>query len=138
MKRLCAVFLLLLGQSALAGGACVVAKQLGDSLAIEWVAGADLSPQSALQQAQQRLLAQGYRGRYLGLHPQAVADRRQGHLVIVSTEYRTLTGKPRTSYGCGFAVSATQARRSALENLRTYSWGWKPEFGYRVVEQIEF
>ena len=117
----------------------MIAKQLGNSLAIEWVVGRDETAQSAIQKAKQRLVERGYRGRYQGVHPQVASELPAGHLVIVTTEYQTLIGRQRTSYGCGFsAASAQQAETAAVENLQAYSWGWKPEFGYAVHERVEF
>jgi len=122
-----------------AGAACVVAKRLGDSLAVEWVAAEGVSAEDALHQAKQKLLDQGLRGKHQGLHPQAASELPQAHVVIVQTEYETRIGKRRTSYGCGFsAQSETQARKLALENLRNYSWGWRPELGYRVLQAFRY
>jgi hypothetical protein len=127
------------GQWAQAGAACVVAKRLGDSLAVEWVAAEDRSAQSALEQAKQNLHERGLHGRYHGLHPQALSPQSHAHGVIVKTEYESRIGKRRTSYGCGFsAFSAQHARELALENLRNYSWGWRPEFGYQVMERFRY
>ena len=122
-----------------AGAGCVVAKKLGNSLAIEWVASADLSAAGAIEMAKQKLLSQGWRGKYQDAHPQANSELSHAHGVIVKTEYRTLIGKTRTSYGCGFSAhSAREAQQLAINDLRNYSWGWKPEFGYQVVEAFRF
>ncbi|MEJ2622856.1 MAG: hypothetical protein P8163_22255 [Candidatus Thiodiazotropha sp.] len=43
-----------------AGAACVVAKLLGNSLAVEWVASLEESVTSALEKAKQKLIDQGY------------------------------------------------------------------------------
>jgi hypothetical protein len=124
---------------AWAGGSCVVAKHQGDSLAIEWVASANESAETALLKAKQRLLDQGYRKKGQDVHAQASSDLSHAHLVIVKTVYTTLRGKPRTSYGCGFSNrSAAEAEQAALYDLRNYSWGWKPEFGYEVVERVRY
>jgi hypothetical protein len=60
-------------------------------------------------------------------------------MVIVKTTYTTLTGRSRTSYGCGYSPrSASEAQQAALHDLRNYSWGWKPEFGFEVVESLRY
>jgi hypothetical protein len=51
-------------------------------------------------------------------------------MVVVKTSYTTITGRNRTSYGCGYT------QQSALYDLRNDSWDWKPEMGYEVVESI--
>jgi hypothetical protein len=132
--------LLLCGsQWAQAGAACVVAKRLGDSLAIEWVAAPDQGAESALRQAERKLIERGFQGKYQGLHPQASKPLSHGYGAVIKTEYETRIGRQRTSYGCGFsASSAAQARTLAIDNLRNYSWGWKPKFGYRIVEEFRF
>ena len=130
----------LLGSQALyAGASCVVAKKLGNSLAIEWVASADVSAADAINQAKQKLLEQGWRGRYQDAHPQASSELSHAHMVIVKTQYKTLIGKQRTSYGCGYSARSIQeAGEAALRDLQNYSWGWKPEFGYKVVESFRY
>ncbi|MCG7912831.1 MAG: hypothetical protein JAY71_03015 [Candidatus Thiodiazotropha weberae] len=125
--------------SVWAGGSCVVAKRQGDSLAIEWQASFSDSALSAMEKAKKRLLDQGYRKKGQDVHAQAGSDLPHAYLVIVKTGYTTLRGQPRTSYGCGFSpVSAGEAERAALYDLRNYSWGWKPEFGYEVVERFRY
>ncbi|MEN8178485.1 MAG: hypothetical protein ABFS39_07670 [Pseudomonadota bacterium] len=133
-------FLLLCGsQWVQAGASCVVAKKLGNSLALEWVAAESESAESATHKAKQKLLEQGLHGKYQDVHPQASSDLPHAHVVIVKTEYKTRIGKNRTSYGCGFSAhSAEHARDVAVYNLRNYSWGWKPEFGYQVQEKFSY
>jgi hypothetical protein len=144
MKRdrvlwLSALVLLCGSQQLLAGASCVVAKRLGNSLAIEWSAGEILSPESATEKAKQKLLAQGLQKKYQDLHPQATSDLPHAHMVIVKTEYQTLIGKQRTSYGCGYSRrSAAEAEQAALYDLQNYSWGWKPEFGYKLVKAFRY
>ena len=134
------VGLLLFGsQAVLAGASCVVAKKLGNSLAIDWVASESESAASATEKAQLKLREQGLHKKYQDFHPQASSELPHAHLVIVKTEYTTVRGKPRTSYGCGFsAKSVTEAGQAALSNLQSYSWGWKPELGYEVVVQLKY
>ncbi|PUB88571.1 MAG: hypothetical protein B6D72_13850 [gamma proteobacterium symbiont of Ctena orbiculata] len=123
----------------MAGAGCVVAKRLGDSLAIEWVAAADESVDSAVFKARQKLLDQGYRKKGQDVHVQASTGLRHAYMVIVKTRYTTLTGRERTSYGCGYSPrSAAEAQQAALHDLRNYSWGWKPEKGYEVVESLRY
>ncbi|MEJ2612169.1 MAG: hypothetical protein P8179_19385 [Candidatus Thiodiazotropha sp.] len=122
-----------------AGGSCVIAKRLGDSLAIEWVASSKVSAETALLQAKQQLLEQGYRKKGQDVHAQASSDLTHAYLVIVKTVYTTTLGKSRTSYGCGFSArTATEAEQAALYNLRNYSWGWQPEFGYEVLKRVRY
>jgi hypothetical protein len=124
---------------AWAGGSCVIAKRQGDSLAIEWVASASESAETALRKAKQKLLDQGYRKKGQDVHAQSSSDLPHAYLVIVKTVYTTLRGKSRTSYGCGFSPrSAAEAEQAALYDLRNYSWGWKTEFGYEVVEWVRY
>ncbi len=132
--------LLLCGSQWLqAGASCVVAKKLGNSLAIEWVAAENESGSSATHKAKQKLLTQGLHGKYQDVHPQVATDLPHAHVVIVKTEYETLRGKKRTSYGCGFSAhSVEHAKDLAIYNLRNYSWGWKPEFGYQVQEKFSY
>jgi hypothetical protein len=124
---------------AAAGASCAIAKRLGDSLAIEWVASADESVESAIHTAKQKLLDQGYRKKGQDVHVQASSALRHAYMVIIKTTYTTHTGRSRTSYGCGYSPrSAAEAKRSALYDLRNYSWGWKPEMGYEVVESLRY
>jgi hypothetical protein len=131
--------MLLIPTVGLAGGSCVVAKKLGNSLAIEWVAGAEETGFSATEKAKQRLLEQGHKGRYIDVHPQALSDLHSAYVVVVKSSYRTVRGKMRTSYGCGFdAGSVEAAEYRAVDNLRSYSWGWKPETGYEVLQRFSY
>lgn len=122
-----------------AGAACVIAKKQGDSLAIEWVASPNINAATAIHEAQQRLIDQGYRSKGQDVHAQAVTELRHAYLVIVKTQYTTLRGRPRTSYGCGYSPrSLAAAERAAVFDLRNYSWGWKPEMGYEVMESQRY
>jgi hypothetical protein len=124
---------------AMAGAGCVVAKRLGNSLAIEWVASPDERVDSAIFKAKQRLLEQGYKKKGQDVHVQASTGMPHAYMVIVKTTYTTMTGRSRTSYGCGYSPhSARQAERAALYDLRNYSWGWKPEMGYEVMESFHY
>jgi hypothetical protein len=124
---------------AMAGAGCVVAKRLGNSLAIEWVASPDESVDSAILKAKQKLLEQGYRKRGQDVHVQASTGLRHAYMVIIRTAYTTITGRNRTSYGCGYSPRSPQeAERAALYDLRNYSWGWKPEMGYEVMESFRY
>lgn len=132
--------LLLCGSQWLqAGASCVVAKKMGNSLAIEWVAAESESAETATRKSKQKLQQRGLQGKYRDVHPQAASDLPHAHVVIVKTEYQTLIGKQRTSYGCGISGHSTEhARDLAVYNLRNYSWGWKPEFGYQVQETLTY
>jgi len=140
-RRLTALVLplLLCVTQAQAGGACVVAKRLGDSLAIEWIASPGESADSAIDKARQKLIDQGYRSKGQDVHAQANTGLRHAHFIVVKTRYNTRTGQTRTSYGCGFSPrSAAEAEQAALYDLRNYSWGWRPELGYEVIEKTRF
>lgn len=131
--------LLVAGQNAQAGAACVVVKKLGNSLAIEWVAGQGESVSNAIEKAKAKLREQGWHKKYQDAHPQANTNLTHAHVIIVQTDYKNAIGKPRTSYGCGYsAASAAQAEQAALKDLRNYSWGWKPEFGYKVLKKFSY
>ena len=122
-----------------AGAACVVAKKQGDSLAIEWAASPSINAAMAINEAQQRLIDQGYRTKGQDVHAQAVTELRHAYMVIVKTQYTTLRSRPRTSYGCGYSPrSAAEAERAAVYDLRNYSWGWKPEMGYDVYKAFRY
>ncbi|MCU7844234.1 MAG: hypothetical protein KZQ93_10380 [Candidatus Thiodiazotropha sp. (ex Monitilora ramsayi)] len=124
---------------AIAGASCVIAKRLGDSLAIEWIASPDESAESAILKAKQKLLEQGYRQKGQDVHAQASTWMPHAHMVIVKTTYTTRTGRTRTSYGCGYSPrSAAEAERAAVYDLHNYSWGWKPELGYEVMESFRY
>lgn len=122
-----------------AGGSCVVAKELGNSLDIEWVADPVLSQSQARQAATAGLLERTGRRKYVDVFPQAGTSLDHGHLMIVRTRYKAFSGKDRTSYGCGFSSLGEQAaEQAAVQDLRNFSWGWKPGFGYEVVERVRF
>lgn len=124
---------------ARAGAACVVAKRLGDSLAIEWIAGPHESAASAIDKATRKLVDQGYRSKGQDVHPQADSELPHAYMAIVKARYATLTGRSRTSYGCGYSPrSAAEAEREAVHDLRNYSWGWKPAFGYQVMQAFRY
>ena len=116
------------------GGACVVAKQRGDSVAIEWATGED-SVSDAIDKAKQALGERGYEYAF----PQGNSPLPHGWLVVVETEYRTFTGKMRTRYGCGFSdQSEADAVDQALNDLQAYALDWKPRYGYEVIERKRY
>lgn len=116
------------------GAACVIAKQLGNSIAIEWALG-EPSVDQAIKRAKQALHARGYEH----VFPQAGSSDAHGWMVIIQTRYQTYTGRERTSYGCGFsAQSSAMAEANAQKNLRAYSWGWKERMGYQVIENLKY
>ncbi len=132
-------WLLLWSFNAVAGGACVVAKKMGDSLAMEWVASPEETDSSAIEKAKARLKEQGHQGKYVDVHPQVSTRFQHAYVVIVKSSYQTVRNKPRTSYGCGFDPrSPAEAERMAVQNLHTYDWGWKPERGYQVIVQTHY
>ena len=123
-----------------AAGACVVAKRMGDSLALEWLAQPGITVQQAVNEAERLLQEQGYgKDRYEDVFAQANTDLPHAYALIVKTSYKNARGKSRTSYGCGFsAESYSDAQWSALRDLQAYSWGWTPSRGFEVVEQFKF
>jgi len=122
-----------------AAAACVVAKELGNSLAIELVAGPDETVSSATDKGIARLRQQGFHKKYQDPHAQSISDLKQAYAVVVKTEYKGFRSKPRTSYGCGFSpYSYPSAEQEALRDLRNYSWGWKPEYGYSVIKKLKY
>jgi hypothetical protein len=124
---------------AQAGGSCAVVKQLGNSLAIEWVAAPEINAAQAMSMVKQKLVAEGYRKRGQDVHTQATTNLEHGYLVVVKSVYENARGKPRTSFGCGFSGrSAGHAEQMAQYNLSSYSWGWKPEMGYEMVESVSY
>lgn len=134
-----ALSMLIFASRVWGGAACVVAKRLGDSLAIEWVTGPEVSAASALAMAKGRLLDQGYRAKGQDVHAQASTELKHAYVAIVKTMYVTAVGRARTSYGCGYSVdSPAKAERAAVYDLRNYSWGWKAEFGYEVMARFRY
>ena len=116
------------------GAACVVAKNLGNSEAIEWSLGQPTISQ-AIANAKSALKERGF----AYVFPQANSPLLHGWMVIIKTEYRTATGRTRTSYGCGFSNNSEQkAEQLAQADLRAYSWGWKPKHGYQVIEKQRY
>lgn len=116
-----------------AGSACVMAKEQGNTLAVEWATGVP-SVDAAIEQAKQALRKQGY----AYIFPQANSALDNGWMVIVKTEYHTLRGRLRTSFGCGFSQNPTLAEQMALTDLRSYSWGWRPEMGYTIYQKTTY
>jgi len=117
------------------GAACVIAKKMGNSEAIEW----NYSPESAetaLFQAKEKLRARGYRF----LFPQATTDLEHAYVVIIESSYKSSRGRDRISYGCGFSeASYDEALWAAIRNLQSYAWGWKPDReGYKISEKSKY
>jgi hypothetical protein len=143
MVSLCAC-ILYTQSSAKAGGACVVSKELGNSLALEWIANAKDTASSAIEKSITNLNNQGFGKKKLrDVHVQATTQLDHGYMIIIKTKYKTpyktKLGDTRTSYGCGFsAKSLVDAERAAANNLRSYSWGWKSEFGYELHAKHKF
>ncbi len=123
-----------------AGGVCAVAKELGNSLAIEWVAEEGATVASATKKAKSLLHERGFTKKKLqGLYVQTSTALPHGYMIIIRSSYTTRIGKDRTSYGCGFSQrSSAEAEQVALKNLRSFSWGWKPEFGYDLHARHSF
>ncbi len=134
------VFSIFSSHTATAGGACAVAKELGNSLAVEWVAQEGETVTSAVRKAKELLQEKGFTKKKLrDLHIQASTNMRRGYMVIIKSSFKTVRGKNRTSYGCGFSpISSTDAEVIAVKNLSSYSWGWKSEFGYELHARHEF
>lgn len=127
-------------QITAASGVCAVAKELGNSLAIDWIADEGETVTSATEKTNDLLRKRGFTKRkLLDLHVQASTSLPHGHMVIIKSTYTTIIGKIRNSYGCGFSRrSSADAEQIAIKNLRSYSWGWKPEFGYELHTRHSF
>lgn len=133
------LILVCLPVAANAGGSCAVAKKLGNSVAIEWVADAEESAESATEKAKQKLLEKGYKQYKQDVFSQASSALPHAHVVILKTTYKTRRNKDRTSYGCGFSdVSAGEAEWAALRDMQSFSWGWTPDLGYELVQQFKY
>ena len=116
------------------GCACVVAKQRGNSVAIEWATGEN-SVSDAIDKANQALGDRGYDYAF----PQGNSPLPHGWLVVVETEYPTFAGNTRTRYGCGFSdQSEADAIVKALTDLQAYALDWKPRHGYEVIERQRY
>lgn len=143
MRRLFLFLILLPGTAPLqaqtsadpsGGSVCVVAKEQGNSLAIEWAVG-EQSVSQAIISAKSALYSRGF----THVFPQAKSAIPHGWIVVIKTVYKTVRGKIRTSYGCGFSQeSARAAEDFAVSDLSAYSWGWKPEYGYDKVEMKRY
>lgn len=136
MRVLAVLFLLFvcLPLQTYAGAACVVAKEKGNSLAfvveVGAAPGADLVVSGV-----KKLWDQGHEGAF----SQATTNLKHAHVAIIRTRYKTFTGRIRTSYGCGFSnQSPKQAEQFAVLDLVRYSWAWKPEYGYEVLQRSRF
>ncbi|VAX11838.1 hypothetical protein MNBD_GAMMA26-2564 [hydrothermal vent metagenome] len=129
------VTMLCVPSNVVAGGACVVAKAMGNSEAIEWVFSLE-SAETALQQAGDKLRQRGYKYFF----PQAVVELQHAYVIILRSDYQSSRGRDRTSYGCGFsAVSYDEALWAALKNLQSYAWGWKSDReGYKIVTKARY
>lgn len=131
----CLLLLLALSENVVAGAACVIAKKMGNSEAIEWTYSPE-SAEVALYQAKQKLREQGYKY----LFPQATSELNHAYVVIVESSYKSSRGKDRISYGCGFsAQSYDEALWAAIRNLQAYAWGWKPDReGYKIRDKKQY
>ena len=131
----CLFILLAISENVIAGAACVIAKKMGNSEAIEWVHSPE-SAAAALLQAKQKLRERGYKY----LFPQATTELEHAYVVIIESSYKSSRGKDRISYGCGFSEqSYDEALWTAIRNLQSYAWGWKPDKeGYKVSEKNRY
>jgi hypothetical protein len=112
----------------------VVAKTQGHSEAIEWVIRS-VSVAQAILQAKQILRSKGYEY----LFPQSNSAIEHGWAAMIKVQYTNPRGKIRESYGCGFSPSSREdAIRLATKDLRSYSWAWRSEMGYEVVQEKRF
>ncbi len=120
---------------AVAGAACVIAKDKGNSKAIEWVHSSE-SAEAALAQAKEKLRQRGYKY----LFPQATTILEHAYVIIIKSDYKSARGRDRTSYGCGFSEqSYDDALWAAIRNLQSYAWGWKPDReGYRISDKKRY
>jgi len=131
--------LLLLSGGAMAGAACVIAKEKGNSKAIEWVHSEE-SAETALVQAKERLKQRLGQRDYKRLFPQATTELEHAYVIIIRSDYKNSRGKDRTSYGCGFSEkSYDKALWAAIRNLQSYAWGWRPDRdGYEISDRKKY
>ncbi len=124
-----------LSGDAMAGAACVIAKDKGDSKAIEWVHSPE-SAEVALAQAKQKLRKLGYKY----LFPQITTELEHAYVIIIKSNYKSARGWDRTTYGCGFSdKSYDEALWAAIRNLQSYAWGWKPDReGYKISDKKRY
>ncbi len=127
--------LLALSETVMAGAACVIAKKMGNSEAIEWAYSSE-SAEVALLQAKNKLRERGYKY----LFPQGTTELEHAYVVIIKSDYKNSRGKDRTSYGCGFSEqSYDEALWAAIRNLQSYAWGWKPDKeGYKISDKKQY
>ena len=121
-------------QGDMAGSACVVAKQQGDSQDIEWSI-AQPSVSIAIETAKDALRKRGHEY----VFPQANSSIPHGWLVAIKSRFTTFSGRQRISYGCGFSEkSVKEAEELAVVDLQSYSWGWHADHGYEVIKTLKY
>jgi hypothetical protein len=127
------------------GGACVMAKWMGQTMDYVLVVGKD-HPQAAVEEGERLLIAKGYgdyraRGSRVDvIHAQAITALPQAYVMVIKSEWSNWRGKPRTNYGCGFSAdSYDDALWAAIRDLQNHAWGWKPDRdGYQLIEKRRY
>jgi hypothetical protein len=130
------------GPAAAGGAACVMAKYHGQTLDYALVHG-EAHPDDAQEAAKAQLREKGYGNYYRNLdvmRPQAASFLDSAFVIVISSEFLDIRGKPRSAMGCGFsAQSYADAELEAVRDLQVHFWGWKPDqHGYRVVRKFTF
>ena len=127
------------------GGACVMAKWMGQTLDYVLVTGKD-HPDTAIREGERLLLDKGYgdyraRGSRVDvIHTQAITALPHAYVIVLRSDWTNWRGKQRTNYGCGFSpASYEDALWEAIGDLQNHAWGWKPDRdGYQVLEQLRY
>ena len=127
------------------GAACVMAKWMGQTMDYVLVVGEE-RPRTAVEAGERRLIDKGYaefraRGSRVDvIHPQAVSALPHAFAVVIRSDWESVRGRPRRSYGCGFSSeSYADALWRAIGDLQRHAWGWKPDRdGYELVEKRRY
>ncbi|MES9898871.1 MAG: hypothetical protein ABW148_07600 [Sedimenticola sp.] len=124
------------------GAVCLMAKWMGNTLDYALVYG-KRHPVLALDEAEKVLRKKGYADYKVNvdiMHQQASSHLTHAFVIIIKSRFKTVRGKLRTSYGCGFSPSSHEhAQQLAIGDLQAYSWGWSPEkYKFEVVEQLRY
>ncbi|MES9882219.1 MAG: hypothetical protein ABW185_15205 [Sedimenticola sp.] len=124
------------------GAVCLMAKWMGNTLDYALVYG-KRHPILALDEAEDILRKKGYADYKVNvdiMHQQASSSLTHAFAVVLKSRFKTVRGKMRTSYGCGFSPGSFEhAQQLAIDDLQAYSWGWSPEKNeFEVIEQLRY
>jgi hypothetical protein len=132
-------------EAAYGGGACVMAKWLGQTMDYVLVVGKD-HPQTAIEEGERVLIEKGYgdyraRGSKVDvIHAQAITALPHAFVIVIKSDWSNWRGKHRTNYGCGFSADSYEdALWAAIGDLQNHAWGWKPDRdGYELIEKLHY